>query len=287
MLNLAAELGNVSRACKVMSFSRDTFYRYQTAMAEGGVEALLDANRKKPNIRNRIERSIELAVKAYALEQPAFGQVRVSNELRKRGVFVSASGVRCVWLRHDLESFKKRLSALEKHIAETGEVLTEAQVSTLERKQDDDAVSIDWFGTARGRIGVTMPSYSNFLIYRSGGFAYGYVNNTVGIGDIWGNQSGSGYSGSGAYSDTKLGWAAGGGIEWSPQTFPSWSAKVEYLYTNLGSANQSVWSNYAVGNAAGYSFVANQSTPTQFQTIRAGLNWHFNPFVGEPIVAKY
>ena len=151
----------------------------------------------------------------------------------------------------------------------------------------NSANSIDWFGTARGRIGMTMPSYSNFLISGSGGFAYGYVNNTVGIGDIWGNQSGSGYSGSGTYGDTKLGWAAGGGVEWSPQTFPSWSAKVEYLYTNLGSANQSVWSNYAVGNAAGYSFVANQSTPTQFQTIRAGLNWHFNPFVGEPIVAKY
>lgn len=151
LLNLAAELGNVSRACKVMGFSRDTFYRYQTAMAEGGVEALLDANRKKPNIRNRIERSIELAVKAYALEQPAFGQVRVSNELRKRGVFVSASGVRCVWLRHDLESFKKRLTALEKHIAETGEVLTEAQVSALERKQDDDAV--------HGEIETAHPGY--------------------------------------------------------------------------------------------------------------------------------
>ena len=151
LLNLATELGNVSRACKVMGFSRDTFYRYQTAMAEGGVEALLDANRKKPNIRNRIERSIELAVTAYALEQPAFGQVRVSNELRKRGVFVSASGVRCVWLRHDLESFKKRLSALEKHIAETGEVLTEAQVTALERKQDDDA--------AHGEIETAHPGY--------------------------------------------------------------------------------------------------------------------------------
>ena len=121
---------------------------------------------------------------------------------------------------------------------------------------------IDWFGTARGRIGLTMPSYSNILVYGTGGFAYGYVNNTVGVGNIWGNQPGSGYSGSGTYGDTKLGWAAGGGIEWSPQTFPSWSAKVEYLYTNLGSVNQSVWSNYAVGNAAGYSFVADQSTQT-------------------------
>jgi len=151
LLNLAAELGNVSRACKVMGFSRDTFYRYQAALAEGGVEALLDANRKKPNIRNRIEQSIELAVKEFALEQPAFGQVRVSNELRKRGVFVSPSGVRCVWLRNDLESFKKRLVALEKHVAETGEVLTEAQVAALEKKQDDDA--------AHGEIETAHPGY--------------------------------------------------------------------------------------------------------------------------------
>ena len=99
LLNLAAELGNVSRACKVMGFSRDTFYRYQAAVADGGVEALLDANRKKPNFRNRIEESIETAVAAFALEQPAFGQVRVSNELRKRGTFVSPSGVRSVWLQ--------------------------------------------------------------------------------------------------------------------------------------------------------------------------------------------
>jgi len=151
LLNLAAELGNVSRACKVMGFSRDTFYRYQAAVADGGVEALLDANRKKPNFRNRIEESIETAVAAFALEQPAFGQVRVSNELRKRGVFVSPSGVRSVWLRRDLESFKKRLIALEKHVAATGEVLTEAQVVALERKQDDDA--------AHGEIETAHPGY--------------------------------------------------------------------------------------------------------------------------------
>jgi transposase InsO family protein len=151
LLNLAAELGNVSRACKVMGFSRDTFYRYQAAVADGGVEALLDANRKKPNFRNRIEESIETAVAAFALEQPAFGQVRVSNELRKRGIFVSASGVRSVWMRRDLESFKKRLIALEKYVAATGEVLTEAQVVALERKQDDDA--------DHGEIETAHPGY--------------------------------------------------------------------------------------------------------------------------------
>ena len=151
LLNLAAELGNVSRACKVMGFSRDTFYRYQSARESGGVEALIDSNRKKPNLRNRVDASIEDAVKAFALEQPAFGQVRVSNELRQRGVFVSPSGVRSVWLRHDLESFKKRLTALEKHVAQTGEVLTEAQVVALERKQDDDV--------AFGEIETAHPGY--------------------------------------------------------------------------------------------------------------------------------
>jgi len=127
------------------------FYRYQSAVESGGVEALIDSNRRKPNLRNRVDDVVEDAVKAFAIEQPAFGQVRVSNELRQRGVFVSPSGVRSVWLRHDLESFKKRLSALEKHIAETGEILTEAQVVALERKQDDDV--------AVGEIETAHPGY--------------------------------------------------------------------------------------------------------------------------------
>ena len=151
LLNLAAELGNVSRACKVMGFSRDTFYRYQAAVEAGGVEALIDANRRKPNIKNRVEEATEAAITAFALEQPAFGQVRVSNELRKRGIFVSPSGVRSVWLRQNLESFKKRLSALEKYVAETGRVLTEAQVQALEKKQDDDV--------AHGEIETAHPGY--------------------------------------------------------------------------------------------------------------------------------
>ena len=151
LLNLAAELGNVSRACKVMGFSRDTFYRYQSAVEAGGVDALIDANRKKPNLKNRVDEATEVAVKEFALEQPAFGQVRVSNELRKRGVFVSPSGVRSIWLRNDLESFRKRLSNLEKHVAKTGEVLTEAQVTALERKQDDDI--------EHGEIETAHPGY--------------------------------------------------------------------------------------------------------------------------------
>lgn len=91
LLNLAEELGNVSKACQLMGFSRDTFYRYKSAADEGGVEALFEKSRRNPNLKNRIDPRIEETVVAYAVEEPAHGQVRVSNELRKRGTFVSQS----------------------------------------------------------------------------------------------------------------------------------------------------------------------------------------------------
>ncbi|STY63800.1 Uncharacterised protein [Mannheimia haemolytica] len=107
LLNLAEELGNISQACKVMGMSRDTFYRYQQAVEQGGVEALLNQNRRVPNLKNRVDEAIEQAVVKFALDNPAFGQVRVSNELRKQGIFVSAGGVRSIWLRHHLANFSK------------------------------------------------------------------------------------------------------------------------------------------------------------------------------------
>jgi transposase InsO family protein len=151
LLNLAEELGNVSQACKVMGMSRDTFYRYRDAVENGGVKALLDKSRRQPNLKNRVDEATESAVIEYALEQPAHGQVRTSNELRKIGVFVSPSGVRSIWLRHKLNSFKLRLKALEAKIAEEGLVLTEAQVAALEKKRQDDE--------ACGEIETAHPGY--------------------------------------------------------------------------------------------------------------------------------
>ena len=137
LLNLAEELDNVSKACKIMGVSRDTFYRYKEAVEDGGVEALIEQSRRKPNPKNRIDQKIAQAVVDYALEQPAHGQVRASNELRKRGVFVSPTGVRGAWLRHDLETFKKRLKALEVKAAAEGWVYSEAQIAALEKRQQD------------------------------------------------------------------------------------------------------------------------------------------------------
>ena len=151
LLNLAEELGNVSKACQMMGVSRDTFYRYKSARDEGGVKALLDKSRRKPNPKNRVEPQIEQAVLDFALEYPAHGQVRVSNELRKKGVFVSASGVRSIWLRHQLQSRKLRLRALEAKVAKEGLVLTEAQVIALERQQT--------LNEAHGEIETEHPGY--------------------------------------------------------------------------------------------------------------------------------
>ncbi|MCE2597252.1 IS481 family transposase [Motilimonas cestriensis] len=147
-----------------------TFYRYQELVEDGGIDALIDKSRRTPNLKNRVDEATEQAVTDYAVEFPAHGQVRTSNELRKNGVFVSASGVRSIWLRHNLENFKKRLKALEAKVASEGIILTEVQVAALEKKKNDDEVC--------GEIETAHPGYL-------GSQDTFYVGNLKGVGRIY------------------------------------------------------------------------------------------------------
>src|SRR5438445_646472 len=134
-----------------MGYSRDTFYRYKELKDDGGIEALHERTRKKPNFKNRVDGVVESTVLKMAIDFPAYGQKRAANELRKNGVFLSPAGVRCIWLRQNLETFKKRLTALEAKSAAEGLVYTEAQIAALERKKDDDV--------ACGEIETAHPGY--------------------------------------------------------------------------------------------------------------------------------
>jgi transposase InsO family protein len=170
LLKLAEELGKVSQACKVLGYSRETFYRYKELFENGGELALQDMSRRKPLQANRVETDIEEAVVAFATEQPAYGQPRVSNELKKRAIFISPGGVRSIWLRHDLETFKKRLKALEVRSAQHHLGLTEAQLKALEKSRQEQE--------AHGEIETEHPGY---LIAQD----TFYVGNMKGVGRIY------------------------------------------------------------------------------------------------------
>jgi hypothetical protein len=170
LLELAKHLGNVSQACKVLGYSRDSFYRYKQLYDTGGEVALQEISRKKPCRKNRVDSEVEQAVVDFTFEQPAFGQLRVSTELRKCGVFISPGGVRSIWLRHDLQTFKLRLKALEAKVAQDGLVLTESQVVALERAKEEKV--------AHGEIETEHPGYL-------GAQDTYYVGNIKGVGRIY------------------------------------------------------------------------------------------------------
>ena len=134
LLELAADLGNVSKACRVMGYSRQQFYEirrnFQTYGAEGLIDRLPGACGPHPN---RVAAEVEQAILDHALAHPCHGPMRVAQELVLRGIQVSSGGVRGVWQRHALLTKHDRLLRLEKATAERKLTLSDDQVRLLER----------------------------------------------------------------------------------------------------------------------------------------------------------
>lgn len=134
LLQVAEEFGNVSKACKLMGYHRDTFYEVRRAFQIGGVAALVEEKRGPRNPHpNRVAPEIEQKILDYALTFPTHGPQRVSNELRLTATEVSPGGVRGVWLRRGIETRYKRLMRLEQHAQGDTLVLSDAQIRLLER----------------------------------------------------------------------------------------------------------------------------------------------------------
>lgn len=189
LLQLAAELENVSKACRIMGYSRQQFYEIRRSYQIHGSKGLLDrlAGASSPH-PNRVDKTVEKAILHYSLEHPAHGCLRVSQQLALKGVQVSSGGVRGVWSRHNLLTKHERLLRLEETVRKQKIKLTDEQIRLLERfnpefrerhietRHTGDLVAVDTFyvGALKGVGRIYLQS----VIDCHSRYAWGRLYNT-------------------------------------------------------------------------------------------------------------
>ncbi|WP_371372899.1 helix-turn-helix domain-containing protein [Thalassotalea aquiviva] len=169
LLQLAEEL-NVSKACELMGYSRDSYYRFKKLYATGGEMALKDIDRRKPIPKNRASSEVEKQVVEVALDYPNYGQEKVARLLQSRHVDISASGVRAIWKRHDLESKNKRLRALHALVEQENFPLSDEQKLSIERLHQMTQNQLE--------LDVKFPSHLGVQDTV-------YIGNIQGVGDVY------------------------------------------------------------------------------------------------------
>ena len=182
LLQLAQELGNVSKACRIVGYSRQQFYEIRRSFQLHGADGLIDRlpGAKGPH-PNRMPAPVEKAILAHALEHPTHGAQRVADELMLRGIQVSSGGVRGVWMRNDLLTRHHRLLRLEETVRKRKIKLSDEQIQALERFDPEyrerhievgatgELVAVDTFfaGTLKGvgkvYIQTVLDCFSRFV----------------------------------------------------------------------------------------------------------------------------
>ena len=170
LLELAKQLGNVSQACKMMGYSRDSFYRFKELYDKGGEIALQEISRRKPILKNRVAGDRSRRWSRWPSSSRPGARCASRTNCSSAASAISPSGVRCVWERHDLTTMKLRLKALEAKMAQEGLLLTESQLAALEKAKADKE--------AHGEFDTECPGYC-------GAQDTFYVGNLKGVGRVY------------------------------------------------------------------------------------------------------
>ncbi|QIZ77442.1 helix-turn-helix domain-containing protein [Ferrimonas lipolytica] len=185
LLQLAKEMGSVSRACDIMGYSRDSYYRFKRQYESAGEIGLRNLSRKKPAMKNRVAPEVEAQVIEIALDYPNYGQARVAELLTARGCVISPSGVRAIWVRHHLATKRNRQLALQNSLEQRSNGDNSLTSELYQIQQDQSQLECHFPGDVcvqdtykLGEVGGLGVLYQHTFVDAYSQFAHAWVSTT-------------------------------------------------------------------------------------------------------------